>query len=231
VLLDLDPLPIEAIAGTQRGKRPSKPTAAATSSAPVAEPIRSDPDIVLGGASPTTVRPNHGVTPEAPRSTGKAARRAAVRRARMSALPHAPWSTLGPPDLLVLDEGAAARDPMIELLERFGFVVHRVHDIQQAQAAIAARPFAAALLNLALDARPNGAAATLCRQVKRAPSPIPGRTAALILMADRARSTDRVRAEMAGSDAVLLKPVDRGQLVHVLENCAIALPNDPRRSD
>jgi len=149
----------------------------------------------------------------------------------MAALPHAAWATLGPPDLLVLDEGAIDGDPLIELLTSFGFVVHRAHNLHQALTTIAGRPLVAAMLNLVLDGRPDSAVATLCRQVKRAPSPIPGRSAALILIADRARSTDRVRAEMAGSDAVLLKPVDRGQLVHVLENCAIALPNDPRRSD
>ena len=51
----------------------------------------------------------------------------------------------------------------------------------------------------------------------------------LIVVTGSARPLERVRAELAGCDAFLHKPVSRGAVAQALEACGVALPIDARR--
>jgi CheY-like chemotaxis protein len=53
---------------------------------------------------------------------------------------------------------------------------------------------------------------------------------ALIVVTGSPRPVERVRAELAGCDAFLLKPVSRGAVAQALEACGVALPIDSRRA-
>jgi len=56
-----------------------------------------------------------------------------------------------------------------------------------------------------------------------------GPSTAVVLMSPRLRPADRVRAALARSDAVLAKPLSRGDVARTLESCGVALPADERR--
>jgi CheY-like chemotaxis protein len=191
-----------------------------TVSAPIPELVPSDPVDASGNS----------VLPEVARSVKKAARRAAVRRARLATASRESGAASGLADLLVLDENDAARKQLSSLLEGFGFCVHAALSIAQAREMLAARPFAAVFLDIELDGTYQSAGADLCRRVKRVLTRTPGRAPALIIISERMRPVDRVRAAMAGSDRFLLKPLSRGDVVRALEDCEVFLPLDARRS-
>ena len=210
--------------------------ASQTDSASLPELVRSDPDFAWPGALDAGAGADPGagsgdsVPPEVARSAKKAARRAAVRRARLATASRESGATSGSLDLLVLDENDGARKQLSSLLEGFGFCVHSAHNIAQAAEMLAARPFAAVFLDIVLDGTYESAGAELCRRVKREPTRIMGQAPALIIISERARPVDRVRAALAGGDRFLLKPLSRGDVVRALEDCDVLLPLDARRS-
>ena len=200
------------------------------------ELIQSDPDPIIPVVDDVVVAPApvepvlpQPAPPQVVRGAAKAARRAAVRRARIATSPRRSGAIADSVDLLILDESEGARTELAALLEGFGFLVYPACGVLQAGALLAARPFAAVLLNIVFDGSNHSAGAALCQRVKSAHSPVAGRPPALIVIAERARSVDRVRAELAGADAFLVKPLVRGEVVRALEDCGIALPLDPRR--
>ena len=67
----------------------------------------------------------------------------------------------------------------------------------------------------------------LCHLLKRTPAN--GAACALIIVCDRIDPTDRIRAELAGSDFVLARPLGRGEVAGALEACRVTLPVDARR--
>ena len=200
-------------------------------SASLPELVRSDPDFAWPGALDAGAESGDSVAPEVTRSAAKkAARRAAVRRARLATASRESGATSGSHDLLVLDENEGARKQLSSLLEGFGFCVHSAQNIAQAGEMLAARPFAAVFLDIVLDGTYQSAGAELCRRVKHAPQPTMGQAPALIIISERARPVDRVRAALAGVDGFLLKPLSRGDVVRTLEDRGVPLPLDARRS-
>ncbi len=156
----------------------------------------------------------------------KAMARQAARRARMAALA-ADTAQPAPVDVLVLDGDDATRAELVRLLGRFGFHVHEALDVRQAERFAELAPFAAAFLDIRLDDSDGGAGIALCERLHR---PVRGGpSTAVVLMSPRLRPADRVRAALARSDAVLAKPLSRGDVARTLESCGVALPADERR--
>ncbi|WP_331644533.1 response regulator [Piscinibacter sp.] len=208
--------------------------ASQTVSASPHELVRSDPDLAWPSALDSAADTGHGaasgdsVPPEVARSAKKAARRAAVRHARIAAALRESGPTSGSPDLLVLDPNDGDRKQLCRLLEGFGFCVHSAQNIAQAGEMLAARAFAAVFLDIALDGTYQSAGAELCRRVKRARPPTVGQAPALIIISEGERPVDRVRATLAGGDRFLVKPLSRGDVARALEDCDVTLPLDAR---
>ena len=166
----------------------------------------------------------------APLPTDRAAR-AAIKVARRAAVRHARLAGAAPPpvvDVLVTDGDAVARNRLDELLGEFGFHVRPVATLAQAAQLAGCHPFAAVFVAVPPGAV-DGAVHDLFEQVlatgRRAGVP----PAVRVLLAAQWSPVDRVRAELAGCDATLLKPPGRRDLARVLDAHGVALPRDPRR--
>lgn len=205
--------------------------------APVALPredglVASDPEpaFVAGGVIEVTdsIRAPLDDDP-ASRAAAKAARRAAVRRARLGQTPAAPGAKQAVPDVLVLDQDDGSRALLCTLLGAFGFRVHSAVGVGQAASLAAARHFAVVFVDTVLDGSDGGAGVDLCRQVKQ--PGVPGAEPPMLVLVSAAlRPVERVRAKLAGCDGMLVKPVTRGDVARALEACGVALPADARRS-
>ena len=150
----------------------------------------------------------------------RAAKRAAVRRARNQAVAAAAPDTV--PEVLVLDADNAARARLRDLLVLFGFGVHAVTEPARAAELVAERPFVACFFDVALDESDGGAGIDVCRLAKQAGS-------LLVLTSAPLRPVERVRAGLAGFDELLAKPLTRGAVARVLDARGVALPSDARR--
>lgn len=184
------------------------------------------------GPSPASLKVRAQLSGDpASRAEAKAAKRAAVRRARIgqAAAGAADMAEPGVPEVLVLDADAAARSTLGTLLGGFGFLVHAVSGTEEAAALAASRGFVAAFVDVALDGADGGAGLELCQQIKQGSASPPGDAVALVLVAARLRQMERVRAKLAGCDAFLTKPVGRGDVARALEACGVALPSDARK--
>lgn len=176
----------------------------------------AQPPAPASSAAPASAPPAPLMDP----ATLKANRRAKVRRARMG---HRQPGPAAPLDVLVLEPEAAARTLVCGVLEGFGFRTHLAVSVAEAEGLCARQPLAAVFLGLGADAQD---AAALCRRLGSGPR---SRPQAIVAMGDAQRHTDRVRMQLAGADAVLLRPVGRGDLARVLDACGLALPRDPRQ--
>lgn len=190
--------------------------------APVADTL--PPGVVLRSdgelAEPTRVKP----------SVTKAARRAAVRRSRLSSRPSAvPGKAAVPADVLVLQRDDEVCEQLCGLLEAFGFRAHPVRTSEQAVRMLDAKHFAAAFLDVVFYGPEQRANVDLCQRVKSNVPHSGGRACALIVVLGSARPVERVRATLAGGDAFLVKPLTRGSVAQALEACNVALPADSRR--
>jgi CheY-like chemotaxis protein len=161
----------------------------------------------------------------ASRAAAKAARRAAVRRARIGQAPAAPGVPQAVPEVLVLDREDGARALLSTLLGAFGFRVETAVNIDQGAALCATRSFAAVFVDIVLDGSDGGAGVNLCKQIKQT-----GEPPVLVLVSGQLRPVERVRATLAGFDGLLLKPVTRGDVARTLEACGLPLPADARRA-
>ncbi len=160
----------------------------------------------------------------AERAAIKVARRAAVRHARQAAAPPPPVVC----DVLVMDADALARNQLDDLLGELGFRVRPVATLAQAALLAGFHPFAAVFVAVPSGAV-DGAVHDLFEQV-RATGERGGLAAAVrVLMAAQWPPVDRVRAELAGCDATLVKPLSRRDVARVLDAHGVALPRDPRR--
>ena len=153
-------------------------------------------------------------------ATLKANRRAKVRRAQRSHHRPAPDT---PQDVLVLEPQAESRALVCSVLDGFGFRTHTAVSVAEAEGLCARQAHVAVFLGLGSDAQD---AAALCRRLRDGPS---RRPLAIVAMGDPKRHTDRVRMQLAGADAVMLRPVSRGDLARALDACSLALPRDPRQ--
>jgi two-component system, cell cycle response regulator len=160
---------------------------------------------------------------EAERVAAKAAARQAARRARLAPMPPPAASA----NVLVLDGAEAECDALCRLLDGFGFCTYPVSSVEQAAFMTRTTAFAAAFLDLRFDADDAPEAIGLCHLIRQAQgSDAP---CALIVVCDRIDPTDRIRAELAGCDSVLAKPLGRGEVAGALEACGIGLPADARQ--
>ncbi|MBA4176159.1 MAG: hypothetical protein C0505_06320 [Leptothrix sp. (in: Bacteria)] len=173
-----------------------------------------------GAAAPAS---NPFAADRAGRAAIKSARRAAVRQARLAAtLP------LVVSDILVVEADADARHHLDELLSAFGFRVRPVASLAQGALLAAHHPFAAAFVAVPPGAI-DGAVHDLFESARDT-----GRRAGIaatvrVLVSAMWRPVDRVRAELAGCDGTLAKPVIGRDLARVLDTHGVKLPQDPRR--
>lgn len=170
-----------------------------------------------------------GSTSPVAKAATKAQRRAQVRRT-LQASKGQPVPGAAPSDALVLEGDDSAREQLCALLEVFGFRTHPVQSTMQAVRMLAAKRYAVAFLNIIFDGSAAPAAHDLCSRVKAPPTHASDTVCALIVVTGSARPVERVRAELAGCDAFLLKPVSRGAVAQALEACGVALPIDSRQA-
>ena len=164
------------------------------------------------------------------RATRKAERRAAVRKSRLRSSPAAGRESSAS-EVLVFDPHEGERDSLRKLLLGFGFRVHAVGRAHEAAALAASHAFVAAFVDIALDSADGGAGLDLCQQVRAAGGCRRGGTATLLVLTIKClKPMDRVRAELAGCEEIILKPVTRGSIAGVLDSRGIALPTDRRQS-
>lgn len=199
---------------------PHSPPQDPRASAPSGRSSRSAPPAAQHATAPTA--------PAAMPTATKAQRRAQVRRKLLAT--KEPAVTAAPADVLVLDGDDAAREQLCTLLTAFGFRTHPVQSTMQAVRMLVAKRYAAAFLNIIFDGSAAPAAHDLCSRVKAPPPHADDAPCALIIVTGAARPVERVRAELAGCDAFLLKPVSRGSVAQALEACGVPLPIDSRRN-
>ncbi len=219
-------------------------TPAAAPSAPTASPGPAAAEAARSGAeaapqsapdaAPPIVLP--AVLPVAPideaerarRAEAKAAARAAARRARFRAAGE-PVEDHAPTDVLVLDDSEVARQYLQNLLELFGFRVHLAASSAEALKLLAAQPFVAAFLDIRLGDNDPVDGITLCGQIAHRQIGLAGEPPKLLVVSGQARPTDHVRAQLAGCDIFLSKPLSRGDVARSLESLDVRLPRDARR--
>ena len=162
------------------------------------------------------------------RLAARANARAAARRARreINSLDAAAADSAHP--VLVLDELDGDREQLCGLLILFGFQPWSTQNPAEATQHLEQRTFEAAFLALTLDDSGASAGAALCQRIKEAETTGSAHTA-VVVVSGTAQQADRVRAMLAGGDAVLSKPLGRGDVARALETCNVRLPADPRR--
>jgi CheY-like chemotaxis protein len=175
-------------------------------------------EVTSQAAELTKVRPNR-----------KAERRAAVRKSRLRGKP-APGGESTAPEVLVFDPHDGERDRLRNLLHDFGFRVHAVGRADEAVALVKSHTFIAAFVEMVPDAADGGAGLDLCQRVRAAGRCRDGTDTLLVLTATRLKPMDRVRAELAGCEEIILKPVIRSSVAGVLDSRGIAFPIDRRQS-
>jgi CheY-like chemotaxis protein len=160
----------------------------------------------------------------------KAERRAAVRKSRLRGKPPAGGVSIIS-EVLVFDAHDGDRDHLCNLLRDFGFWVRSVGRADEAAALAASHAFVAAFVDIAFDAADSGGAGIdLCKQIRSAVGcRRGGADTLLVLTTTRLKPMDRVRAELARCEEIILKPVTRGSIAGVLDSRGIALPADRRQ--
>ncbi len=106
--------------------------------------------------------------------------------------------------ILLVEDDPLLGDGIRAGLRQAGFVVDWVRDGVAAQAAIAAEPFAALVLDLGL---PRMSGLDLLRRLRAAHDPIP-----VLILTARDTYADRIRGLDTGADDYLVKPFDLGEL-------------------
>lgn len=165
------------------------------------------------------------VTP-AERAEAKAAARRRSRRARLAQAGRAGAESLR--DVLLLGPEHADAS-LTAQLEAFGFQVHPATYSADALALIAQMPFAALFLDVAPGSDEDMDGLELCMEIKQQRIALAGPVPPVFLLANRDSAAGRVRSELAGCDALLIRPVTRGDAARALEACDVALPADERR--
>lgn len=162
----------------------------------------------------------------AERAEAKAAARRRSRRARLAQAGRAGAETLRDVLLLGPDRIDAA---LAAQLEAFGFQVHPTIYSSDALALISQRPLAAVFLDVGASSGEDMQGLELCMEIKHQRVLLAGAVPPIFLLANRDSAAGRVRAELAGCDALLIRPVTRGDAARALEACDVALPADERR--
>lgn len=119
-----------------------------------------------------------------------------------------------PRPVLLVEDDPVSRRVVLRMLQRLGVSADHVADGQAAVEAVAARPYALALMDCQLPVLDGYAAAAQIRQ-QEAAHPQAGRTPIVALTAT-SQDTDRDRCIAAGMDDFLTKPLDLRRLAGVL---------------
>lgn len=161
------------------------------------------------------------------RRDAKAAKRGAVRRARLSRSEDTPGAGVAmPQDVLVLDADPSTSAQLHDLLDRFGFGVVVVCSVEEARRESTGRVFVAHFLDIALD---SADALDLLVSIRAQAMQKKRAEPEVFMVASQLEPADRVRAALAGIGTPLLKPVTRGDLARALEGRGVSLPADARR--
>ena len=124
--------------------------------------------------------------------------------------------------VLVVDDSQVARQYLRIQLERLGCSVDTAASTDEARARLAARPYAAVFVDLALDAGDSSelGGLVLCHELHHRPGPRPR----VVVVTGRSGGTDRVRASLAGCDSYRVKPIAAEALSEELARIA---PREP----
>lgn len=181
------------------------------------------------GVAHTPPQPERPYDEAAARAMKKAAKRAEVRRLRSRDNAAAGGIAPFTPEVLVLDADEAAREALCSLLRGFGFDVHAAAGMAEAAAVATTQSIVAIFVDLALRSDDGGDGIDLCKYILGSGWLHGDGASALVLVAAQLRPMDRVRAQLAGCAAALLKPTSRGAVAGVLDARGITLPSDARR--
>ncbi len=113
--------------------------------------------------------------------------------------------------VLIVDDSRAVRAQLRSLLEKHGYHVVDVENVQAALDALASTSFACVLMDVLM---PGADGYEGCKQIKaklRGVAKVP-----VIILTSKSSPFDRIRGKMAGCDAYLTKPVDPHQLHETL---------------
>jgi CheY-like chemotaxis protein len=187
------------------------------------DPSKSAPQL-----SEDKVQPPRSSSDAELRSALKTARRAEVRRARRQDFSTYTAFSSADSEVLVVDPDPGSRAQLCSVLGAFGFDVLAVGDATAVPFLAASRDFAAAFVDIDTSAVDGGDGIDLCKQF-RGEAQRAG-TMVLVLVVAQLRPVDRVRAELAGCDETILRPVTRGIVARVLDARGIVLPSDARRT-
>ncbi len=206
----VEPLEAKATQPTQ-AERPFKEAALATAS--------TLPEIEEKPAKPVA-RPDPGLG----FAERKAEMRAAVRRARQRQQRRDSVDAGERPEVLLLEPDDTIRAQLADVLAQFGFSARAVASVRDADALMQSAHFVATFIGLGdQDVQAVG----LCTRLRAMPRAV-DRPLAVVAMVEKDRHTDRVRMELAGADAVIFRPVNRGHVARALEDSGVRLPRDPR---
>jgi CheY-like chemotaxis protein len=191
----------------------------------VADPMAPREDSVGPPVYDEIVLPSPGPSPQALEKQ-RAERRASVRRSRLRAL--AAKNGLGDrvPEVLVVDEDDGHRAQLVTLLLAFGFGVHSAASPEKALTVLESTTFVAVFADVELDGERGGAGIEMCRRAKELADETP---TLLVYVAKSADPIGRIRAQLAGCDDMIVKPLVRGNVAGVLDMHGIVLPSDARR--
>jgi CheY-like chemotaxis protein len=192
--------------------------AAIPESAPAPVPVQAPVQ------APAAAKPQWASAQE--RAAAKAEARRRSRRARLAQAGRAGAESLC--DVLLLgperaDAGLAAQ------LQAFGFQVRHASYSADVLALVAELPLAAVFLDVAPGSDEDMDGLELCMEIKHQRVALAGPVPPVFLLANRDSAAGRVRAKLAGCDALLIRPVTRGDAARALEACDVALPKDERR--
>lgn len=147
-----------------------------------------------------------------------------VIEGRAAAAPAAPQPKQAVVDhVLIFDEDDAVLRFMAAHLERFGFEVHLVRSGAQAIESVARHHFAFVFLATGLEGADGF---HICKTLKR--RAYPGRRAppTVVLLLEQEAAVNRLRAELAGADACLAKPLNAERLLSVVGAPEVNLQTD-----
>lgn len=192
----------------------------------VADPMAPREDVAVPPVYDEIVLPSREPTPEALEHQ-RAERRASVRRARLRALAASAGYGDRVPEVLVVDEDDGHRAQLVTLLLAFGFGVHSAASPEKALTLLESTPFVAVFADVELDGDRGSAGIEMCRRAKELADDAP---TLLVYVARSADPIGRIRAQLAGCDDMIVKPVVRGNVAGVLDMHGVALPTDARRA-
>jgi CheY-like chemotaxis protein len=201
-------VPVVAPAAVPVVAAPAPPPVAAAPTAPPVDDTQADPEY----------------------SVAKKKARAAARRARLASSNAEAHAAEPLRDVMVLDADERAGGELCTLLERFGFSPQWLRSIPKAAEHLAAKPFAAYFLDIALDGADRGEGLSLVQRIQELPVRDGHPAPAVLIVSAQINPADRVRAALAGIKVPLVKPVSRGDVARALEGCGVSLPSDARRS-